>query len=152
MPGKEMSTNDIVRQAFKDGKKVYVPYIHRSKADPKLRMMDMLLLRDEHDLDSLKPDAWGIPSLSKESIGERENALGGMGCLEDINPDSQNFAKLDLIFMPSMAFDTLRNRLGHGKGFYDRYISLYQSLSSPDREARPKPHLSRCFKALFDVY
>lgn len=27
------------------------------------------------------------------------------------------------MFMPGLAFDQHRNRLGHGKGYYDRYIA-----------------------------
>lgn len=144
MPGKEVSTLSIVRQAFKDGKEVYVPYIHASKDDPKSKIMDMLRLQDEDDLVSLKPDPWGIPSLPKESIGKRSNALGGVGCLEDIDDSYRGLASLDLIFMPSMAFDTFRNRLGHGKGFYDRYITLCESLSS-HRQDRKVPQLGTSY-------
>lgn len=141
MPGKEVATQDIVKQAFKDGKKVYVPYIHPSKLDSKLKIMDMLRLQDEDDLNSLQPDAWGIPSLSKDTIGQRENALGGHGCLEESEYNDRGTARLDLVFMPSMAFDKSLNRLGHGKGFYDRYLSLCKSILSPPQQSSNVPHL-----------
>lgn len=35
---------------------------------------------------------------------------------------SSNSPGLDLILVPAVAFDASFNRLGHGKGFYDRYI------------------------------
>lgn len=81
----------------------------------------MLQIRDEDDLKSLKPDSWGIPSLDAQSIGERQNALGGMGTEADKAP------QLDLIFMPAVAFDRSHHRLGHGKGFYDRYLQTYRT-------------------------
>jgi len=31
--------------------------------------------------------------------------------------------KLDVVFIPLLAFDTRGNRIGYGKGFYDRFLS-----------------------------
>ncbi len=31
--------------------------------------------------------------------------------------------KLDVVFVPLLAYDTLGNRVGYGKGFYDRFLS-----------------------------
>jgi len=31
--------------------------------------------------------------------------------------------KLDVVFVPLLAFDTQGNRIGYGKGFYDRFLS-----------------------------
>lgn len=31
--------------------------------------------------------------------------------------------KLDVVFIPLLAFDTQGNRIGYGKGFYDRFLS-----------------------------
>lgn len=144
MPGKEVATHSIVRQALRQGKRVFVPYIHTSRQDPKLKVMDMLRLRDEEDLDALRPDAWGIPSLPEDSIDLRDNALGGMGCLEDSSPETHGSSNLDLVFMPSMAFDSSMNRLGHGKGFYDRYLTLCQSLLPAQPSDCRMPQLGEC--------
>lgn len=31
--------------------------------------------------------------------------------------------KIDVVFIPLLAFDTLGNRVGYGKGFYDRFLT-----------------------------
>ena len=33
-----------------------------------------------------------------------------------------NASKLDVVFVPLLAFDTKGNRIGYGKGFYDRFL------------------------------
>ena len=142
MPGREVSTSAIVIDALRQGKKVFIPYIHPEINSGKSKIMDMLRLKDESDQQSLKPDAWGIPSLSAEGIEERENALGGRG-ISDAGHRGHPSVELDLIFMPGMAFDSANNRLGHGKGFYDRYLSRIREYVGRG-EAPPRfPVLSR---------
>ena len=131
MPGREISTHAIVVDALQQGKKVFIPYIY-PEAGSKSKIMDMLRLNDEQDLADLKPDGWGIPSLSSESVEQRENALGGSG-LSSRSTD----ASLDLVFMPATAFDASNNRLGHGKGFYDRYLSRVHEQFGQDRRKFP---------------
>jgi 5-formyltetrahydrofolate cyclo-ligase len=80
MPEGEISTANIVKYALRNGKKVFVPHIQKSSKPIRSRTyMEMLALRSQEDLDSLQPDAWGIPTLEKSSLQDRENALGGMG-------------------------------------------------------------------------
>ncbi len=57
---------------------------------------------DEHT--RLKENRWGIPEPVE---GQR------------ISPQ-----QLDLIFVPLLAFDQQGHRVGYGKGFYDRFLSL----------------------------
>jgi len=32
------------------------------------------------------------------------------------------------MFVPALAFDVARNRVGHGKGYYDRYLKDYKGI------------------------
>ncbi|KIW99921.1 5-formyltetrahydrofolate cyclo-ligase [Rhinocladiella mackenziei CBS 650.93] len=140
MPGREVSTRDIVLQAFDDGKSVFVPYLHPGEA-PESTVMDMLQLRDMEDFHSLRPDSWGIPSLSKTSVNKRRNALGGIGVSNEPLDGHQCFPILDLIFMPAVAFDQSLGRLGHGKGFYDRYLKTYKDALESSKPGQKMPHL-----------
>lgn len=142
MPGREVSTNGIVIDALRKGKKVFIPYIHSCEGDPKSKIMDMLRLKDESDLQGLKPDSWGIPSLSADDIDLRENAIGGNG-ISSLPATSLVRSDLDLIFMPGMAFDKLNHRLGHGKGFYDKYISRLRQSGTDGTCTRSRPTLGK---------
>ena len=44
------------------------------------------------------------------------------GITEPSSGDILSPGQLDLIFVPLLAFDTRGNRVGYGKGFYDRYL------------------------------
>ena len=136
MPGKEASTKEIVLDALRSGKRVFVPYVY-SHGNSASKSMDMLQIADESDLKSLKPDSWGIPSLSKDSLGNRLNALGGQGIEDGAAGDRPNEPTLDVIFMPAVAFDPSHNRLGHGKGFYDSFLSRYQGAAKVTGSSMP---------------
>ncbi|KKY14451.1 putative 5-formyltetrahydrofolate cyclo-ligase [Phaeomoniella chlamydospora] len=130
MPTGEVSTRDIVANALSQGKKVYVPYlVKNSQQDHAARKskMAMLSLHPQEDLKALKPDKWGIPSLDPTSVGQRDDALGK--------------GKLDMILVPGMAFDHGRRRLGHGKGFYDRFLWEYRNSLAEYSEHPKMPSL-----------
>lgn len=50
---------------------------------------------------------------------------GKFGILE---PQGEEVGEIDLMIIPALAVDKLGNRLGKGKGFYDRYLSNKQGL------------------------
>jgi 5-formyltetrahydrofolate cyclo-ligase len=135
MPGGEISTSGIVRDALAQGKKVFIPYTYNlsspAEGQPK-SIMDMVELQSMNDFESLKPDKWGIPTPSKDSISSRANCFGGSGVT---NGEMTNVSEgLDLIVMPGMAFDSDFGRLGHGKGFYDYFLTrCHQASRMPFR-------------------
>ncbi|KAI1290693.1 5-formyltetrahydrofolate cyclo-ligase [Xylaria venustula] len=127
MPGGEIQTDPIVRHALASGKRVFVPYLHKSGLPPGEgpgRLMDMVSLRDIEDYESLQRDKWGIPSVDSATVHERQRSIGEL----DGEPSAD--ASLDLIFLPGVAFDIdpetgIVRRLGHGRGFYDYFLHRY---------------------------
>ncbi|KAI5855354.1 hypothetical protein BZA05DRAFT_333733 [Tricharina praecox] len=138
MPQKEIDTSTIVEHSLSNDKHVYVPYIHRrppghaastaatSRPAPP-GLMDMLALASLEDYHSLQPDSWGIPTLPEDSISSRQNALG----------DAKHDTTLDLIVMPGVAFDESFKRLGHGKGYYDYFLTRYNMAKKESGKKMP---------------
>lgn len=72
-----------------------------SKSDFENATMEHLLLTDTTKIEVNK---WGIPE-----------PIDGIPITED---------KIEVVFVPLLAFDQNGNRVGYGKGFYDRFLSL----------------------------
>ena len=144
MPASEAQTDLLVKDALSSGKKVFVPFLYSPSQEPtdggkKRKVMDMLRLNSLQEYENLARDAWGIPSLSAESVKDRENAMGGKGLTrvgDGTTGSEDDLGGLDLVVVPAVAFDAQMNRLGHGAGFYDAFLALlcYQCK-------RPNPYL-----------
>ena len=91
----EPDTGALVKAALKEGKRVYVP---KCIGDG-----EMLAVRIRA-LDALQAGAYGI----SEPVDCSETA---------------GVSDLDLIVVPCVAASRDGKRLGHGKGFYDRFLS-----------------------------
>jgi len=147
MPSGEVNTGPVVRDAFKKGKEVYIPYIYQYEAGENSRKrssMDMLQLRDIEDYEALHPDKWGIPSLDASSIEQRRNWAGGNGATNGRLLEN-NSRQLDMVLVPAVAFDVTLNRLGHGKGYYDDFLRRYFSSSDASVKRGTKPYLGTLF-------
>ncbi|KAI1363934.1 5-formyltetrahydrofolate cyclo-ligase [Xylaria arbuscula] len=139
MPGCEIQTDHIVRHALASGKRVFVPYLHKSGLPPgegPVRLMDMVSLRDVQDYESLQRDKWGIPSVDNATVHQRQRSIGELG------GESAADASLDLILMPGVAFELdpdtgAVRRLGHGKGFYDYFLHRYALAVRTEKTSAP---------------
>jgi len=107
MPKGEVRTESLLKHALNSGKNCYVPYITSNTE------MEMVKINSWEEFLSYPKSKWGYPEPS--GMTEDSTALREEG--------------LDLIIVPGMAFDMNGNRLGHGKGYYDRYIEKAKQFS-----------------------
>jgi 5-formyltetrahydrofolate cyclo-ligase len=144
MPASEAQTNLLVRDALREGKKVFVPFLYApatqdgATGGKQRKVMDLLRLNSEEEYDGLSKDAWGIPSLNADSVEDRENAMGGKGLTlaGEETSQSESTGGLDMVVVPAVAFDAHMDRLGHGAGFYDAFLTRFCSEGN-----RQKPYL-----------
>lgn len=94
---KEPQTVPIIEQAIKDGKKVYVP-----KCISKSEMLAIHI----QSVSQLKPGSYGI--LEPEDLHDTGKA-----------------EEMDLILVPCLSASLDGRRLGHGAGYYDRFLREY---------------------------
>lgn len=96
--GSEIDTSEILQEAIRKGKKVFVP---------KVEGADMVFYRI-NSLDELAEGYKGI----REPLGDTEAFVY-----------EAEYAEKIFMLMPGAVFDRQRNRIGYGKGFYDRYLA-----------------------------
>lgn len=96
----EISTEPILKYIFENKKSCFVPRYSRND-------MEMVKLNSMKDWEALPLTKWNIKQPDLSDI--RENALEGGG--------------LDLVIVPGVAFTSKGDRLGHGKGFYDTFLT-----------------------------
>ena len=89
----EVQTDKIIAACFEMDKKIFLP---------KLRTTDLNFL-------ALKPDS----QFQKNEFGIPEIC----------NPEAEIAEHIDLMICPGVAFDSKKNRVGYGGGYYDRYLA-----------------------------
>ncbi len=92
---REVNTHPLLRKMLKEGKNVVVPFTQIEKGT--LRHIHLKRFED------LKPNRWGV----------LEPGEGN-----EVHPE-----KLDLVIVPMVGGDSDKNRIGYGKGFYDRFLA-----------------------------
>jgi len=118
MPSGELDTSSLVTEIIRSGKTLFVPKIDKSTEGK----MDFLRVHGEADIASFPAGLWGIrePDYIWQET-QRQSAL---------DPSCHG---LDLILLPAVAFDRSLSRLGHGKGYYDRFITRYAAAHGGKR-------------------
>lgn len=96
--GSEIETDGILEEALRKGKALYLPRVEG----------EQMHFYRVYDLRELRAGYKGI----REPVGEAAR----YAC------DGAELGHT-LMLMPGVAFDPYRNRLGYGKGFYDRFLA-----------------------------
>lgn len=97
---REVGTRSIVEQAWKLGKRVAVPKVLGDE-------MEFHYIKSFEDLtEGFK----SIPEPSREHLADDADDV--------------------LVIMPGAAFDKSCNRIGYGKGYYDKYLYLHPSYKT----------------------
>ena len=91
---KEVKTDEFIKFLWERGKMVFIPKVSGKE------LLCCELVKET----ILKPNAW--------SIGEPEGV-----------PISLNSVSMDMVMTPLVYCDKKGNRIGYGKGFYDRFLS-----------------------------
>ena len=96
--GSEVNTHDMIKERLSDEKKVVVP-----RTD---RLHKRIVLSELSNWKNLAYGEYNILEPKKEFF-------------QEVLIDS-----IDLMFIPGIAFDVRGNRIGHGKGYYDRLLKI----------------------------
>ncbi|KAI1782974.1 5-formyltetrahydrofolate cyclo-ligase [Ganoderma leucocontextum] len=123
MPSAEVDTSAVVSAILSTGKNLFVPKM----TDKAQGIMDFFQIFDEEDLRALPRGLWGIREPDEAHNGRQRPTVSN-GSTEP----------LDLIVMPGLAFDRSLSRLGHGKGYYDRFLASYAATLRTRQQLRPR--------------
>jgi 5-formyltetrahydrofolate cyclo-ligase len=107
-PG-EIETAPLLDLAFRQGKRVFLPRVEGEIAR---------FFRVESADGPWQTGAFGI----------REPLVENPDLIEEFPPRSGGDGKPVVLVTPGMAFDRQGNRMGHGKGYYDRFFARLDSL------------------------
>lgn len=91
----EVYTHDLIKQLHNAGKTILLPVVISDRE---------MELRRYSSSTSFETSSYGI--------------------LEPIGEAFTDFSSIEFALIPGMAFDGERNRLGRGKGYYDRFLPL----------------------------
>lgn len=112
--GSELDTHELIQEALRLGKEVYLPRV--------LSGHQMEFFRIEA-MDELQPGFHGIPEPPESCRSYKGIAETGEG-VAPVTAQYINSGQA-LMVMPGVAYDPYGNRLGYGGGYYDRYLAAH---------------------------
>lgn len=96
----EVDTHLMIQSLLEHNKMVYIPVMNQETNELQHAALS--------DVDALVPNEWGVP--------------------EPVNQDNVPIISPNIIIVPLLAADRNGNRLGYGKGYYDRFLASVSAL------------------------
>ncbi len=128
----EVRTDKLIEYSIKCGKKVGVPKVEG----------DIIRFYEIKSLEDLEPGYFGVLEPVISRIGAPKRILeAGLDDFRKTDTDTEKSGNLDtgvsleldpdgsFMIVPGLVFDRDLNRIGYGKGFYDRYFDTNQTKS-----------------------
>lgn len=91
----EVDTHEMIKTLKEMGKKILLPAVVSDTE------MELRLYESDNDLQ-----------------------IGKFNIMEPVGKAFNNVEEIDVMIIPGMGFDRQGNRLGRGKGYYDRFLTL----------------------------
>jgi 5-formyltetrahydrofolate cyclo-ligase len=119
MPTGEILTDAILQHAIQNGKDVYVPTVGKNFEKCDMDMLKVVLDDSSSSSDEIfhkhwPRNKWQIPEPPADML------------IVTAKPGD-----IDLLLVPGLGFDRKGNRLGQGKGYYDRFIARMTTDETP---------------------
>ena len=103
--GSEPSTLAVISELLKSGKRVCLPLcIDLDEEGHRTDTVEAMEARQITGFDDLVPGAYGIPAPKADTV--------------PVPPE-----EIDIIILPCISCDRECNRIGHGAGYYDKFLS-----------------------------
>jgi len=111
MPIGEINTNLILLHCIENGKVIYVPEVGKNFELCDMELRKVILDDSKKTTDKIFHEAW---PKNKWNIPEPPDTMPSVAAKP---------GDIDLMIVPGLGFDRSCNRLGQGKGYYDRFIA-----------------------------
>eukprot|EP01059_Diplonema_ambulator_P017050 TRINITY_DN29050_c0_g1_i1.p1 TRINITY_DN29050_c0_g1~~TRINITY_DN29050_c0_g1_i1.p1 ORF type:complete len:211 (+),score=49.09 TRINITY_DN29050_c0_g1_i1:55-687(+) len=115
--GCEVVTAAVIAGLFSRGKRVFVPCVTGAKHHD----MKMVEVSCAKEIESWPLNKWGIRELPRAEAAARPDML----------------PSVDVVFCPAVAFTPSCHRLGHGRGYYDSFLTRLSDHNS--QNGKPPP-------------
>mmetsp|Transcript_20937 Transcript_20937/g.49728 ORF Transcript_20937/g.49728 Transcript_20937/m.49728 type:complete len:634 (-) Transcript_20937:237-2138(-) len=127
MPKGEINTDYIIEDCIRQNKQIWVPEVGPNFENPDMDLRKVILVDSDDENQKLFHKLWPT---NKWNIPEPPSDMPFIVARP---------GDIDLLIVPGLGFDTARNRLGQGKGYYDRFIAKMNDNASSSHNQKTMP-------------